>query len=176
MPGWRGMLWSWLAVQADQLANWESFSGSRELLSRHCSLAGCTRGLRRHQTGRAQQVEAMDVYLAPFINPKNQTQKSGPNQWNKALSCMLSLGGPSWVRSGLDGTRLGGSPPPTGWLPSSFLTVLKELGSMLIPLCQIMTLKQSFLKYYADCRSSNHNSSLRDWTYQDQVAPDSGWP
>lgn len=179
MPGWRGMLWSWLAVQADQLANWESFSGSRELLSRHCSLAGCTRGLRRHQTGRTQQVEAMDVYLAPFIKPKNQTQKSGPNQWNKALSCMLSLGGRheldlGWMVPDWEGLHH----PLAGWLPSSFLTVLKELGSMLIPLCQIMTLKQSFLKYSADCRSSNHNSSLRDWgwTYQDQVAPDSGWP
>lgn len=99
-----------LAVQTDQLANWESFSRSRELLSHHCSLAGCTRGLGRHQTGSPKQVEAMDVYLKPFIMPKNQTEKSGPDSWNKAV--------PTW--SELDGTRQGGSPPPIGWLPSSF--------------------------------------------------------
>lgn len=84
-----------LAVQTDQLANWESFSRSRELLSHHCSLAGCTRGLGRHQTGSPKQVEAMDVYLKPFIMPKNQTEKSRPDSWNKAV-------------------------PPIGWLPSSF--------------------------------------------------------
>lgn len=138
MPVWGGMFSSWLSVWIERLASWDSFSGSRELLSRHCSLAGCTRGLGRHQTGNAQQVEAMAVYLTPFIRPKNQTEQQGPQHRHKAFPGWTHTSGRQpqkgplighrWVRSGLVGTPLGGSPPPAGWLHSSFLTVPKEPG------------------------------------------------
>lgn len=151
MPGWRGMFCSWLAVQADQLASRESFSRSRELLSRHCSLAGCTRGLGRHQTGNTQQVEAMDVYLAPFIKHQKPDREVGTRPVKQGCPDMElhvasggAINGPSRVRSGLDGNRLGGFQQPTGWLLLSFLTVLKEPGLQLIPLCQVVTLKQSY--------------------------------
>lgn len=98
--GWIGMFCCWLAVLADQLAYSESFSESRELLSCHCSLAGCRRGLGRHQTGNTQQVEAMDVYLMPFIKlPKSREvwtklEKQGcPNSQTWDVNKLL------WIRS-----------------------------------------------------------------------------
>lgn len=130
------MFWSRLAVRPDQLAHWESFSGSHELLSRHCSLAGCARGLGRHQTGSAQQVEAMDVYLAPFIKPQNQeTGVAIRGERNKAVltrsrvqPLLLCHCGYEW-RGDWEGFR-----PPAGWLLSSFFTVLAEPGFESIPL------------------------------------------
>lgn len=143
------MFCCWLAVQHDQLANWESFSESRELLSHHCSLAGCTRGLGRHQTGNSQQVEAMDVYLAPFIKPqkpdreiRTQIVKQGcPNlELHAATTGRQSHHG---LDLGLTVPDWGWSPPPNARLHSSFLTVFKESGFELILLCQVVTLKKS---------------------------------
>lgn len=149
------MFCSWLAVQADQLASWESFSRSRELLSRHCSLVGCTRGLGRHQTGNAQQVEAMDVYLAPFIKTQKpdrevRTQPVETRLPNMKLHAAIgrAINGPSRVRSRLDGNLLGGFQPPTDWLLLSFLIVFKEPGLKLIPLCQVATLKESYFQVF----------------------------
>lgn len=123
------MFCSWLAVQADQLANWESFSGSRELLSRHCSLAGCTRGLGRHQTGSAQQVEAMDVYLAPFIKPKKPDGEVGARpvkQGYPNLELRITTGGPSMGHRGLD----------LGWMVPDWVGLHHPLAGSLHPFSQ----------------------------------------
>lgn len=94
-----------LAVQGDQLACRESFSESRELLSHNCSLAGCTRGLGRHQTGSARQVEAMDVYLVPFIKPPPPKTPEGEIGAQRApgleswRSHSRDVNKPSWIRS-----------------------------------------------------------------------------
>lgn len=115
MPVWRGMFCSWLPVQADQLANWESFWESRELLSHHCSLAGCTRGLGRHQTGNTQQVEAMDVYLAPFIKaqkPDREVRTQKVKQGSPSYELHVATVEPSKGHRGLD---LGFMVPKCGW-------------------------------------------------------------
>lgn len=75
----------WLSGRlAGSRATWDSFSGSRELLSCRCSLTGCTRRLGRQQTGNTQQVDAMAVYLSPFIRPRDQTGQPGPGQRQRA--------------------------------------------------------------------------------------------
>lgn len=168
-----------LAVQGDQLVKWESFSRSRELLSLHCSLAGC--GL-EEDLGDTKQ-EALNKWkLWMFILGHSSGSKTRQKSQDPARETRLprlrvacrhwgAVSVPSWHWSELDGIRQGGPPPPIGWLPSSFLTVLMEPGSGLIPLCQGVTVKQSFFKYQVNCRSSNHNRCSRR-IYQDQVAPD----
>lgn len=101
-------------------------------------------------------------------NPTSETRLS----WLRVpCSHWMAVSVPWCEWSVLDGTRQGGPPTPTGWLPPSFLTVLKEPGNELTPFCQLVTLGESFLKCSVDCRSRSHKScSLR--IYQDQVAPD----
>lgn len=80
---------------------------------------------------------------------RDPTSETRLSRLRVACSHWGGVNGPSRVRSGLDGTRLGGSPPPTGWLLSSFLTVLKEPGLELITLCQVVTLQQSYFKVFS---------------------------
>lgn len=80
---------------------------------------------------------------------RDLTSETRLPQLGVACSQWGAVNGSSWIRSGLDDTRLGGSPPPTGWLPSSFLTVLKEPGLELILLCQVVTLKQSHFEVFS---------------------------
>lgn len=155
MPGWRGMFCSRLAGWLSMLTSWLTGSHSQRVVNFCPATAPLLAA--REDLGDTKQEVLNKWKLWMFIShhsssPKTRQKSQDPTSetrlawlgatWNHRGA----VDGPSWVRSWLDGTRLGGSPPPTGWLHSSFLTVFKEPGVQLIFLCQVVTLKHSVLR------------------------------
>lgn len=177
MPGWRGMLYGALLSGLISLLTESHSHGVVNFCPTTAPLLAA-----REDLGDTKQEDLNKWKLWMFIlshssSPKTSQRSQDPTSETRlfwlGVPCShwkaVSVPWCEWSR--LDGTRQGGPPTPTGWLPPSFLTVLKEPGNELTPFCQLVTLGESFLKYSVDCRSRSHKScSLR--IYQDQVAPD----